>query len=114
MKVTFGLSEFHKQNLTELVQSHTLLPKYQGPMADLAGAINAAWPVDDWPSPPGVAALDAAQKTALFAAECGIGPQSAFDALTPGMDESTRNVYRQYYGPSAVGWPEVQYWYAHR
>lgn len=53
MKITFGLDARHKDALTALVQSHTLLPEYQALMADLAGAINAAWGHPPVPPPSG-------------------------------------------------------------
>ena len=91
-------------------------PTNMNEVANLSGALNlwASQQPQEWPTPPGVPPLNAAQKEALFAAQCGVGPMSAFIELTPGMTDDQRNVYKQFYGVSGEGWGEVQYWYEHR
>lgn len=70
----------------------------------------------NWPNPPGAPfILSDTQKVALFAAESGVGTVAAWIATMPvDTPDSVLNIYKQFYGPGAGGYPECQYWYAHR
>lgn len=90
-------------------------PANMNEVANLSGALNlwAAEQPQAWPSPPGVPVLDAAQRDALFRAEWGIGPMSAFIDLMPGVPDTTINIYKQFYAFGNPGWAEVLDWHTH-